>query len=231
MLFDFSLRRRAGRGPGGCATRSPSPGSSAYDRWTLLVIRFRFAVLALWLVALAAGLVLSLQLPQQLVNSFAVPGTASARAEAALAQGFGERPEGTFTVVFRTRHSGDRATQERFRSRIVRAARVLPGGHLATLRSGGGGVYGDIETSLGLQRAKTYTAALRRALGPGALVTGQPASQHDLDPQRASDLRRGELFALPLAFLVLAFVLGFSLALAIPFVFAACTIAATLGLL
>ena len=33
----------------------------------------------------------------------------------------------------------------------------------------------------------------------GALVTGQPAIQHDLDPQLASDLRRGEPLALPLA--------------------------------
>ncbi|HEY2365330.1 MAG TPA: MMPL family transporter, partial [Polyangiaceae bacterium] len=90
---------------------------------------------------------------------------------------------------------------------------------------GTGVVYGDVETNLGLQRAKTFTGALRHAVGPGALVTGQPAIQHDLDPQLASDLRRGEALALPLALLVLALVLGLSLALAIPFVFAACTIA------
>ena len=174
---------------------------------------------------------LSFHLPAHLVNSFAVPGTASARAESALADGFGERPEGTFTVVFRVRHSSDRAVQERLRARLVRAARVLPGGHLATFRAGLGVVYGDVGTSLGLQRAKAYTGALRRAVGPDALVTGQPAIQHDLDPELASDLRRGESFAIPLALLVLAFVLGLSLALAIPFVFAACTIAGTLALL
>jgi len=201
------------------------------ERWTFFVLRFRGVVLAFWLAVLVCGIVLSLHLPGRLVNSFAVPGTASARAEAALARGFGERPEGTFTVVFRTRHANDRALQERLRRRIERAARVLPGGHLATFRSGGRVIYGDVETSLGLQPAKGYTAALRRTLGPGALVTGQPAIQHDLDPQLAADLRRGEIFALPLAFLVLALVLGLSFALAIPFVFAACTIAGTLALL
>ncbi|MFL6014852.1 MAG: MMPL family transporter [Gaiellaceae bacterium] len=228
VLFGFSLRRRAGRGPGGVATRSPLSG---LERWTLFVLRFRAAVLVVWVAVLAAGVFLSFQLPSRLVNSFAVPGTASAQAESALAAGFGERPEGTFTVVFRTHRSLDPAVQRRLRTRLVRAAHVLPGGHLATFRAGGGVVYGDIETSLGLQSAKAYTPALRSAVGAGALVTGQPAIQHDLDPRLASDLRRGETLALPLALLVLAFVLGLSLALAIPFVFAACTIAGTLALL
>jgi putative drug exporter of the RND superfamily len=225
VLFDFSKRRGAGRGPGGFATRSPL---SALERWTGLVVRFRVAVLALWLGVAAAGIALSFELPSRLVNSFAVPATGSAHAETVLAQGFGELPEGTFTVVFRDRRPSD---ESRLRHRLVRAADRLPGGHVTALRAGGGVVYGNIATSLSLQRAKAYTTALRRALGPGALVTGQPAIQHDLDPQLASDLRRGELFALPLALLVLVFVLGLSLALAIPFVFAACTIAGTLGVL
>ena len=70
---------------------------------------------------------------------------------------------------------------------------------------------------------------MRRALGPGALVTGQPAIQHDLDPILAQDLRRGEAIALPIALIVLLVVFGFSLAVAIPFLFAACTITGTLA--
>jgi RND superfamily putative drug exporter len=231
VLFDFSQRRRAGRGLGGDAARSVFPDGGAWERWVRFVLRFRGAVLVLWLAVLVSGILLSLHLPSHLVNSFAVPGTPSARAETALANGFGERPEGTFTVVFRVRHSSDRAVQERLRTRLVHAAHVLPGGHLATFRAGLGVVYGDVATSLSLQRAKAYTGTLRRAVGPDALVTGQPAIQHDLDPRLASDLRRGEMLALPLAVLVLALVLGFSLALAIPVVFAACTIAGTLALL
>src|SRR5262249_33228876 len=53
----------------------------------------------------------------------------------------------------------------------------------------------------------------------------------DLDPTLASDARRGELLALPIALIVLALVLGLSLALAVPFVFAAFTIGGTLLLL
>ncbi len=224
VLFDFSNRRVAGRGPGGTAARS----SSLLERWTLIVLRFRWLVLGAWLVVLAGGIYASLLLPAQLANSFAVPGAESERAEAALAREFGERPEGTFTVVFDVRHSSDKRLQNRLRNRLEQAAHVLPGGHLGTFRSGGGVIYGELESSLSLQRAKAYTEPLRRAVGPGAFVSGQPAIQHDLEPQLASDLRRGEALALPLALLVLAFVLGLSLALTIPFVFAACTIAGTL---
>ncbi len=60
-------------------------------------------------------------------------------------------------------------------------------------------------------------------------MTGQPAIQHDLDPILAADLRRGEAIALPIALIVLLVVFGFSLAVAIPFLFAACTITGTLA--
>ena len=59
-------------------------------------------------------------------------------------------------------------------------------------------------------------------------MTGQPAIQRDLDRVFARDLRRGQAIALVVALLVLVAVFGLSLAVAIPFVFAACTIAGTL---
>jgi putative drug exporter of the RND superfamily len=204
-------------------------------RWTLLVLRHRRPVLLGWLAVLAAGVAAAVLLPSHLVSSFTVPGSDSQRAEAVLAREFGERPPGTFTVVFRVHHASDRHMQARLRQRLERAAAALPGGRLGTFRVGAGVVYGEIGTTLGIQQAKRYTNDLRRALrtdgGPPALVTGQPAIQHDLDPVLASDLRRGEAIAIPLAVLVLAFVLGLSVALALPFVFAACSIAGTLVLL
>jgi putative drug exporter of the RND superfamily len=230
VLFNFS-RRFVGR--------SPSNGAAAHtfplERWTRFVLRHRLVVLACWLAVLGVGAYASLLLPGRLASSFAVPQTDSERAVAALARGFGERPEGTFTVVFRVHRSADRDVQRRLRARLERGAAALPGGRVGPLRVGGGVVYADLETMLGLQRAKGYTEPLRRALsspsGPRALVSGQPAIQHDIDPQLSSDLRRAEAVAIPLALLVLVFVLGLSIALAVPFVFAACTIAGTLVLL
>ena len=115
------------------------------------------------------------------------------------------------------------------------AARAVPQGHATALRSGEGIVYGEVATTLDLQHAKGWTVALRRALrkpgSPVSYVTGEPAIQHDLDPILSADLRRGETIALPIALLVLVAVLGLSAAVLIPFVFAACTITATLAAL
>ena len=205
------------------------------ERSTRFVLRHRREVLVSWLTVLVLGVAAGVALPRHLVSSLDVPGTGSARAATALAHGFGERPDGTFTVVFRVRHSSDSRLQHELRARLERVARLLPGGRVVTFRVGAGVVYGDLETALALDHAKRLTervrGALRAAGPPAALVTGAPAVEHDLDPVLASDLRRGEAFAVPLAALVLAFVLGFSLALALPFVFAACTVGGTLALL
>ena len=60
-------------------------------------------------------------------------------------------------------------------------------------------------------------------------MTGAAAIQHDLDPIFNQDLRKGESIALPIALLVLLLVFGLSWAVTIPFLFAACTIIGTLG--
>ena len=203
------------------------------ERWTRGVLRFRVAVLAVWLVVLVVGVWSTSRLPGLLSNSFEVPGTDSDRARTILARHFGDRPDGAFTVVFRVAHPSDATLRARLRARLERAAHVVPTGHLDVFGTGGGVVFGQVDTTLDLQHAKRHTKALRDALaarpGPPALVTGQPAIQHDLDPLFAGDVRRGEAVALPVALLVLVAVLGLSLAVAVPFLFAACTIAAALA--
>jgi RND superfamily putative drug exporter len=222
------LRTVTGRGllPGGYGPRVPEP-------WTRAVLRHRRAVLAAWAAIVVAGVAAAIGLPARLATSFAVPGTESQRAQALLERHFGERPDGTFTVVFRVRHPSDRALQQRLQHELEVVARAVPTGHVdGRLLSGGGILYGTVATTLDLQHAKRWTEPLRQALrdagGPPALVTGQPAIQHDLDPLLGHDLRRGEALALPVALGVLLLVLGLSLAVVVPFVVATCTIAATL---
>jgi RND superfamily putative drug exporter len=202
---------------------------------TRAVLRHRNAVLAAWVAVLVAGVVAAVALPGRLATSFAVPGSESQRAQAILQRHFGERPDGTFVVVFRVAHPSDRRVQQRLRRELAAAARVVPTGHVVgALRPGGRVLYGEVATTFDLQHAKRWTLPLRRALqragGPPALVTGQPAIQHDLEPVLSSDLRRGEVVALPAALLVLLLVLGVSLAALVPFVVAACTVAGTLGI-
>ncbi|MGZ4334399.1 MAG: MMPL family transporter, partial [Gaiellaceae bacterium] len=198
-------------------------------RWTRLVLRHRVPVLGTWVVILVLGALASSRLAPLLSNSFDVPGSDSERARQLLARDFGERPDGTFTIVFRVRHPSDRALRALLGRRVVAAAAAVPGAHVGALTTGGGIVFMDVATADDLQHAKAHTGALRARLGgsPHAYVTGQPAIQHDLDPIFAADLHRGEAIAVPLTLLVLVFVFGVSLAVLVPFVFAACTIAAS----
>jgi len=203
------------------------------ERWVRIVLRFRIVVLLGWLVVLSAGVYSAGRLPALLSISFSVPGTESARASEILAHDFDERTDGAFTVVFPVHRTSDRAVRARVRERLEVAVNAVPTGHLEKLRDGDGILYATIDTTLGLQKAAAYTTAIRRALhdaaaGPPAFVTGQPAIKHDIDPVISADIRRGESLAVPVALVVLLVVFGLSLAAAIPFVFAACTIAATL---
>ena len=202
------------------------------ERWTRAVLRFRVAVVASWLVVLGLGAWSATALPPLLANSLAVPGSDSERARTVLRERFGEPDDGVFTVVFPGYSSATEAQKARLKERLAEAAHAVPTGRPGELRDGGL-YFGDVRTTLDLPEAKRYTDALRRALRtpgePRAYVTGQPAVQHDLDPIFAADLRRGELIAVVVALLALIVVFGLSPVVVVPFLVAACTIAATLA--
>jgi uncharacterized membrane protein YdfJ with MMPL/SSD domain len=172
---------------------------------------------------LAVGIVASFRLSGLLANVFTVPGTQSDRARLILQHNFGERPDGVFTIVFRAKTNGAALQHE-----LAAAARLVPTGHASQLKHTAGIFFGEVDTTLDLQQAKGYTDALRRAL-PGAYVTGAPAIQHDLEPVLSHDLRRGEAIAVPIALAILLAVFGLSLAVFLPFLFAACSISGTLA--
>jgi putative drug exporter of the RND superfamily len=203
------------------------------DQWTRLVVRFRWPVLVAWLVILLIGGFAFTRLNSLLSNEFSVPGTDSERARGILERHFGDRSDGAFTVVFRLRDGVDRRAYLRLQRDLDRAARVVP--HSAARRLVPAGrhlLYGDVVSTLPLAKAKGYTDDLYRVLPHGGVqsyVTGQAAIQHDLDPIFSQDLRKGEMIALPIAVLVLLAVFGLSVAVTMPFIFAACTVMATLG--
>jgi RND superfamily putative drug exporter len=214
--------------------------------WTRFILRHRRSVLAFWLAALLAGGFASTKLSSLLSNSFSVPGTDSQRVLQTLQSRFGERSDGAFTVVFELERTAPEALADPLERRalevsVARASAAVPSGspapfHLARAPGGNVVVYGDINTTLNMARAKGYTAAVLAALGrpPGVehvYLTGAAAIQHELDPVFNSDLRHGELeIALPVALLVLFAVFGFSYAVTIPLLFAGCTITGTLGI-
>ena len=199
------------------------------------MVRWRWAVLVFWAVVLVAGGLGWSKLAALQSNSFTVPGTDSERVRSILQQHYGDRSDGSFTVVFRLRKPPTPELRERLQRVVDRAAHVVPTGKGTPLLPGGPTVlYGDIVSTLNLAEAKERTDDVVRAVGhpPGAdaYVTGAAAIQHDLDPIFEGDLAKGEAIALPIAFAVLLAVFGVSLAVSIPFLFAAATVMGTLGI-
>lgn len=116
---------------------------------------------------------------------------------------------------------------------IANAAVEIPTGKVIEQKAIAGVLYADVSTSLNLLKASDQTAHLRAALREQglapALVTGPPALNHDIAPVLASDLRFGELLAGLLALLLLIGVLGLCWAVVVPFLVAASTTAAAIG--
>ncbi|MFL5924492.1 MAG: MMPL family transporter [Gaiellaceae bacterium] len=206
------------------------------ERWTRLMLRYRWVVVAAWLLLLVGGGWSATKLSALLSNTFTMPGTDSERARTILKEHYGDRSDGAFTIVFAVPDSRDPRKRLLLERRMVAAAELVPSGRAQPLVPGGRHVlYGDITSTLDLATAKGYTDDLLRRLpqsrGVHSYVTGQAAIQHDLDPIFDEDLRKGEFeIAIPIALLVLLLVFGLSWSVTIPLLFAACTIEGTLGL-
>jgi uncharacterized membrane protein YdfJ with MMPL/SSD domain len=206
------------------------------ERWTRVMLRYRWLVVAAWLLVLLGGGWSATKLSALLSNSFTMPGTDSERARVILEKHYGDRSDGAFTIVFSVPSSHDPRQRLLLQRRMAAAAELVPSGRARPLVPGGAHVlYGDITSTLGLAKAKAYTddilARLPQTGGVRSYVTGQAAIQHDLDPIFDEDLRKGEFqIAIPIALLVLLLVFGLSWSVTIPLLFAACTIEGTLGL-
>ena len=121
------------------------------------------------------------------------------------------------------RAAAERASNELPSSRV---AAVVPASRDVVVAS----IVSDLEPA----DAKGHTDAMREAVGtiPDAQdwLTGQAATEHDLDPVFADDLKKGEVYlAVPIALLLLMFTFG-TLAFLLPAVFALFTIPTTLGI-
>jgi putative drug exporter of the RND superfamily len=204
------------------------------ERWAQSMIRFRWAVLAVWIVLVVVAGAASAGLSDLLTNRFVLPGAESEKAAHVLEDHFGQKPEGAFSVVVQGRPGSAESLVAPTRRAAARAANALETGQLVDVRA----VSGDVVSARIVSRlqpadAKGYTDEMRAAAGeiPGATlyVTGQSAVEHDLEPVQNRDLLVGEvLIAIPIALLILIYVFG-SLAFLLPFMLAAAAIPVTLG--
>ncbi|MEK6275317.1 MAG: MMPL family transporter [Actinomycetota bacterium] len=203
-------------------------------RWARTMIRFRWAVLAIWIVAFLAAGTASAGLSDLLTNRFQLPGSESEKAANILKDDFGQKPEGSFSLVAKVRAGNAESFVPKVRAAAGRAAAQLPSAKVADTRAVSSEVVvATIVSKLQTADAKIHTDKMRTAAGPipGAetYLTGQAAIEHDLDPVQNHDLLVGELFiAIPIAILILIYVFG-SLAFLLPFMLAAAAIPVTLG--
>ena len=94
-------------------------------RWTRLVLRLRWPILAFWLVVLLAGGFAYSKLTPLLSNTFTVPGTDSERARTILQDHFGDRSDGEFLVIFKIRN-GTAGVRLKLERSIRDAAKAVP---------------------------------------------------------------------------------------------------------
>jgi RND superfamily putative drug exporter len=200
------------------------------------MIRFRWAVLVVWLVLFVAAGAAAAGLSDLLTNRFVLPGAESEKTGDVLEQHFGQKPEGSYTIVVRGAPGSAPKLVAPTEAAARRAAAALPTGKAVGAEPASDRVVtARIVSELQPADAKSHTDAMRKAAGtiPGAelYVTGQSAIEHDLEPVQNRDLKVGELYiAIPIALLILVFVFG-TLAFLLPFMLAALSIPVTLGLI
>jgi uncharacterized membrane protein YdfJ with MMPL/SSD domain len=201
-------------------------------RWVDFVIAHRKRVLAAWVILFVLGGFAAANLGGLLSNRFSVPGAESERGLDLIQKRMGDRSDGAFTLVARGVSSpAERAAVQQAAQRAAGAVRHGKAGPL--LDAGNGVVYLQISTPLENADASKVTPDLRKAIGhPDGFTTylsGYPAINHDTQKIFNEDLGRGELIALPIALLVMAFMFGTVGGIAVPVIFAAISIPTTLG--
>jgi RND superfamily putative drug exporter len=206
------------------------------EAWARTMIRFRWAVLGAWIVLLVGAGAASSGLPDLLTNRFVLPGAESEKAGKILEDRFGQKPEGSFSLVVQGKPGSAQALNAPTRAAAARAASKLPTAKVVDVRPVSGDVVtASIASELQPADAKGHTDAMREAAGavPGAqlYLTGQSAIESDLEPVQNRDLKVGELYiAIPVALAILVFVFG-TLAFLLPFMLAAFAIPITLGVI
>src|SRR5918994_5902390 len=153
------------------------------ERWTRAMIRYRWAVLAVWVVVFLASAAATAGLSDLLTNRFTLPGTDTARAEQILEEEFGQKTTGSFTIVARGEPGSAQELVGPLEEAAARASAELPTSEVAAIQPVSDSVVTAlIVSNLEPADAKGHTDDMREAVGeiPGAevFVSGQAAIEH-----------------------------------------------------
>ena len=209
-----------------------------------LCYRFRWIVIGLWIVLFGVSVVATPLLANVLTAGFTNPHAPSQQA-AALIQATFKQGETNVLVVFQG--STSKATSEEFKAAEQRAldrltaAKIADLGSIQTYASTGSDllVSKDGMSSVAVlnfsapsQTVQKEIGQIQSALAGSQLktyVTGGPAVNQELSDFSFRDLRKVELYGLPVALIALIFVFGSLVSAALPVVTGGLAVTVTLG--
>lgn len=220
------------------------------DRFAQLgyvMVRLRWIVLAVWLIILGvAGGILSPKTTDVVKGGgFIIDGSESARAAEILESDFGAATQSNVVVVFRDteRDVKDPELRAEIEERLGHMA-ALPGvTRVASYYSTGltdlvsedqhtqialvamSGDEGEIQDRVGELRAELDDMSMEH------YITGLPAINYDTEITSEHDLRRSEMFTIPIVVILLLLVFRTVISAAIPLIVGAVSVITTLGLL
>ena len=139
-------------------------------RWARTMIRFRWAVLAVWLVAFVASGIASAGLSDLLTNRFVLPGSESDKARNVLQEHFGQKPEGSFSIVVKAPGGNAASLVPQVEAAAARAAKALPTGTVASVNA----VSKDV-VSATIVSSLDLAAAARTLQAMTGTITGRSA--------------------------------------------------------
>ena len=206
--------------------------------------RFRWIVIAVWIVLFGVSVAATPLLANVLTAGFANLNAPSQQAAALIEKTF-KQGETNILVVFTS--SNLKATSDGFKTAEQKALDAVTGANIADLQSvqtyantgsdllvskDGMSSVAVLNFSAPSQTVQKQLQSIRTALSGGELktyVTGGPAVNEELTDYSFKDLRKVEIYALPLALIALIFVFGSLVSAAIPVVIGGMAVTVTLG--
>jgi RND superfamily putative drug exporter len=206
--------------------------------------RFRWYVIAVWVVLFAVSIAATPRLEGVLNGGFADPNSAAEKAGAQIEEKFDQGPT-NLAVIFQSETL--EATSEEFQALEQRALDKLTQAKIANLTGtdtyastgntlmiseNGKSSVAVLYFSADLQTVQDEVARVRQTLKNDDLktiVTGEPAVYADITSLSFKDLRKVEIYGLPVALVALVLVFGSLVAAALPVVTGGLAVTATLG--
>jgi RND superfamily putative drug exporter len=206
--------------------------------------RFRWYVIAFWVVLFAVSIIATPRLEKVLNGGFADPNSSAEKAGALIEKKFNQGPT-NLAVIFQSdtleatspefqsleKQALDKLTQAKIANLTGTDTYASTGNELMISKDGKSSV-AVLYFSADLQTVQDEVARVRQTLkndGLKTTVTGEPAVYADITSHSFKDLRKVEVYGLPVALVALVLVFGSLVAAVLPVITGGLAVTVTLG--